>query len=79
MAFANSPYFTKEGRQQLTDCFRDLNINLLTGKESEIVDHVALSQIFLEELAYKVEIGTSVKDRKLSDHVAVWVTLDSSS
>jgi endonuclease/exonuclease/phosphatase family metal-dependent hydrolase len=77
-AFANSPYFTKEGRQQLIDCFDDLNLNLLTGKESEIVDHVAISQSFLDFGALKPVVGSSSKDKRLSDHVAVWVTLHSS-
>jgi exonuclease III len=76
LSFGDKYYFTKYGREQIMGTFAKQRINLLTGFE-ENIDHIAISDSFMQSVRMvgKPEVWNPLKDRKLSDHIGVCVTL----
>ena len=74
LSFADSYYFTKVGRQLITDCFEELKIKNLTHDIKNNVDHIAISESFVK--GAKFETGVWNEDKKLSDHQGVWAVLE---
>lgn len=72
-SFADNYYFTKDGRNELNKVFRECNLNLLTSNLAECIDHIAISENFLTNIA--VETAEWNIDKKLSDHKGVYVDL----
>jgi exonuclease III len=66
LSFADNYYFTADGRNQLLGCFAENHISLLTGDRTECVDHIAISNSFIQNAS--VVISEWNLDKKLSDH-----------
>jgi hypothetical protein len=66
LSFADNYYFTAEGRNRLLGCFAENHISLLTGDRTECVDHIAISNSFIQNAS--VVISEWNLDKKLSDH-----------
>ena len=72
ISFADNYYYTKLGRQKITDCFQDLKIDNLTRQIPENIDHIAISESFVKQ--HKPVPSFWNEDKKLSDHIGVFVT-----
>jgi endonuclease/exonuclease/phosphatase family metal-dependent hydrolase len=73
ISFADGYYYTKAGRNQIDDCFRELKIDLPTRGILNNIDHIAISDPFLNSVDRKTE--TWNEDKTLSDHIGVCLTL----
>jgi len=69
-------YYTKIGRQKISDCFQELKIDALTRQIPQNIDHIAISESFLKSVICKTEVWN--EDKKLSDHMGVCLTLERS-
>ena len=74
ISFGDNYYHTEAGRQKIVDRFQELKIDNLTQKIPENIDHIAISESFLKSVDCKTELWN--KDKKLSDHIGVCVTLN---
>ena len=74
LSFADSYYFTKVGRQLITDCFEELKIKNLTHDIKNNIDHIAISESFVN--GAKFDTGIWNEGKKLSDHQGVWAVLE---
>lgn len=72
-SFADNYYFTKDGRNELNKVFRECSLNLLTRDLAECIDHIAISENFLANIA--VETTEWNFEKKFSDHKGVYVDL----
>lgn len=72
-SFADNYYFTLDGRAALLDLFKEEQISLLTGNQSECIDHIAISSSFTGKAPHKTEEWNT--DKRLSDHKGIAVTL----
>ena len=70
-SFADNYYFTKLGRDTLLQAFSDSHIKLLTGKQVECIDHIAITDKFMSD--NKVDVEEWNIDKKLSDHKGIAV------
>lgn len=76
ISFADGYYYTKLGRQKMDDCFQSLKVDVPTRKIPQNIDHIAISESLLKSVVCKTEIWN--EDKKLSDHMGVWLTLERS-
>ncbi len=73
LSFADNYYFTHEGRNTLLAAFKDSSIQLLTSSVPECIDHIAISDSFPQGKFPRAEVWN--KDKKLSDHKGIAVTI----
>jgi endonuclease/exonuclease/phosphatase family metal-dependent hydrolase len=74
ISFKDNYYYTEEGRQLIEGCFSELRIKNLTRDIDENIDHIAVSEAFLE--ASTCTNGFWNEDKTLSDHIGVWVSIE---
>ena len=72
-SFSDNYYYTKEGRTKLEKAFKENNLKLLTRKQPECIDHIAISRKFIGASAAGIEEWN--RDKKLSDHKGIFVEL----
>ena len=65
-SFSDNYYFTNFGREKLSASFAYNNISLLTGNQPECIDHIAVSQDFINVAT--VNVSEWNLDKALSDH-----------
>lgn len=70
-SFSDNYYFTKNGRAALEDVFSMNEITLITRKQPECIDHIAVSDEFIANSTSKIEEWNI--DKKLSDHKGIVV------
>ena len=68
-SFADKYYFTNFGRNTLLSSFDHNNISLLTGKQTECIDHIAVSKNFVG--SSNIRISEWNLDKMLSDHKGI--------
>lgn len=68
-SFADNYYFTKDGREILTDSLEKNGLCLLTKAQRECIDHIAISKRFLTTENIQVEEWNV--DKRLSDHKGI--------
>lgn len=75
MSFSDNYYFTNEGRDRLNEAFDKFELSNLTANISKNIDHIILPQKLIS--SKNVVNGTWNKpiDKKLSDHVGVYVII----
>lgn len=69
ISFSDNYYFTEFGRNELNHFFEVNKLKILTKDLSESIDHIAISNIFLEGFDLKINEWNS--NKKLSDHKGV--------
>lgn len=72
-SFSDNYYFTNYGRDLVTGTFYDIGISILTESQPECIDHIAVSDEFVE--GADVEITEWNLDKSLSDHKGIVVDL----
>ena len=70
--FCDSYYYTKIGRDQITETFDRCGITLVTGDRPECIDHIALSGKYLTRMPLIAEWNY---DKSLSDHKGIVVDI----
>ncbi|MCW5924484.1 MAG: endonuclease/exonuclease/phosphatase family protein [Saprospiraceae bacterium] len=73
VTFSGRPWPSNKARQILLDAFTTYGLTNTTAKIADIVDHIILSNDFIENK--HIEIETWNTDKKLSDHVGHLLTL----
>lgn len=73
VTFSGRPWPSNKARQILVDAFNKYNLTNTTSNIDETVDHIILSNEFLENK--HLEIKTWNADKKLSDHVGHLLTI----
>lgn len=68
-SFEDDYYYTKNGRDIIVDGFRDMEVTVLTGKQLECIDHIAVSENYL--VGSKVQVSEWNLDKSLSDHKGI--------
>jgi hypothetical protein len=72
VTFSGRPWPSNKARQTLSDAFKTHKLTNTTADIADTVDHIILSNDFLEDK--HIEIETWNTDKKLSDHVGHMVT-----
>jgi endonuclease/exonuclease/phosphatase family metal-dependent hydrolase len=72
-SFSDNYYYTKDGRTALEEMFEKNSLELLTRKQSECIDHIAVSRELIGASAITVKEWNH--DKKLSDHKGIFVEL----
>jgi endonuclease/exonuclease/phosphatase family metal-dependent hydrolase len=72
-SFSDNYYFTKAGRATIEDMLTTNKLGLLTRKQSECIDHIAISRELLGDS--KVSVNEWNLDKKLSDHKGIVVEI----
>ncbi len=72
-SFSDNYYFTKEGRNILNTCFQEEKMTVLTADTEECIDHIAISDSFIQNGRIAVEEWNF--DKSLSDHKGIAVTI----
>lgn len=73
MSFSDNYYYTQEGRLKLNNSFNKLKLTNLTAGLPENIDHIIISDAFMK--GKFVKISEWNRDKKLSDHIGVCVTI----
>ena len=73
VTFSGRPWPSNKARQTLVDAFKNFGLTNTTAKIADTVDHIVLSNDFIENK--NLEIKTWNTDKKLSDHVGHLLTL----
>ena len=73
ISFCDNYYFTNLGRTELNKSFVENKINNLTENIKETIDHIAISNKFIENS--KVEIAEWNCGKELSDHKGISIKL----
>lgn len=73
-SFSDNYYFTKSGRQRITDTFSECGIELITAAQPSCIDHIAVSKRFMGDSS--VQISEWNIDKSLSDHKGISVQFD---
>jgi hypothetical protein len=76
ISFSDGHYFTKQGRDSLNKVFRELNMQIPTASIQKNIDHIAISNQFLQNIIpTRGYWNEDAKDAipPLSDHMGVWV------
>lgn len=71
-SFSDNYYFTHAGRTTLLDLFRDTGLTLLTERQPECIDHIALSGNMVSSKRIILEEWNM--DKRLSDHKGIVVS-----
>lgn len=69
---SDSYYVTEKYRQRMLDCFRRIKMTVMTKDLPNNIDHIALSNSFLN----LVDPKTGIWPKSVSDHQGVWLTLE---
>lgn len=72
-SFVDGYYYTKRGRDIIVNSFCDMGVTILTEKQLECIDHIAVSERYLA--GAEVQVGEWNLDKSLSDHKGVMVEL----
>ncbi|GHU44480.1 hypothetical protein FACS1894111_11810 [Clostridia bacterium] len=72
-SFADNYYYTKFGRSAMIHSFSENHIELLTMDRPECIDHIAISEKFVDGVDIDIEEWN--KDKNLSDHSGIAVSL----
>ena len=72
-SFSDSYYYTRESRDMIESAFYDAGISILTRKQPECVDHIAISDNFTEGMM--VYVTEWNQDKELSDHKGILIML----
>lgn len=73
VTFSGRPWPSNKARQDLVDAFKALGLTNTTSNIADTVDHIVLSNGFIENK--QLEIETWNEDKTLSDHVGHVLTL----
>lgn len=73
MTFSDNYYYTQEGRLKLNNSFAKLKLTNFTAGIPENIDHIIISDAFMKGKTVKPFEWN--KDKKLSDHIGVCVTI----
>ena len=73
ITFSGQPWPSNKARQALVDTFKKYGLTNTTANMADTVDHIVLSNDFLD--SKQLEIETWNTDKKLSDHVGHLLTL----
>jgi exonuclease III len=73
VTFSGRPWPSKKARQTLLDAFEKFKLTNTTAKIADTVDHIVLSNDFLQSKHIKIETWNT--DKKLSDHVGYVLSL----
>ena len=73
VTFSGRPWPSNKARQTLVDAFRTYGLTNTTANIADTVDHIVLSNDFLENKYLEIETWNT--DKKLSDHVGHVLTL----
>ena len=73
VTFSGRPWPSNKARQTLVDAFKKYNLTNTTSNIADTVDHIVLSNDFLDNKHLEVETWNA--DKKLSDHVGHLLTL----
>jgi len=76
ISFSDEYYYTKLGRQQVTECFEKLKIEILTGQIPANIDHVAISESFSKSVVPTIQTWNTDKDKKVSDHIGICLAFE---
>lgn len=68
-SFSDNYYFTNEGRNLFNENFKTLNLKNITAEIPENIDHIVMSEKFIER--FKIKISEFNLDKKLSDHKGI--------
>lgn len=71
--FADNYYFTKAGRATLLEVFEKAGLRLLTERQPECIDHIAVSERLVPNI--DVPVAEWNIDKKLSDHKGIVVAI----
>ena len=71
--FSGYAYPSHKARTIFNDAFKKMKLKNLTAEIKDNVDHIVISQHFLEDR--KIEIETFNNDKSLSDHIGICVTI----
>ena len=72
-SFSGYAYPSHKARTIFNDTFKKMRLVNLTAEIKDNVDHIVISQHFLEDR--KVEIETFNNDKSLSDHIGICITI----
>lgn len=73
ITFSGFTYPSKAARQKMTQVLENFSLSNLTADHSDNVDHISISNDFIKNMDFKVDVWNT--DKKLSDHIGVAVTL----
>ena len=73
ITFSDNYYFTKFGRQELNKLFQENKIQNLTSAISENMDHISISEKFVDNS--KITLNTWNLEKTLSDHIGVSIEM----
>jgi endonuclease/exonuclease/phosphatase (EEP) superfamily protein YafD len=76
-SFADNYYFTNAGRESLRRFFVENQITILTGNRKQCIDHVAISDAFVN--GAEIMVNEWNFDKALSDHKGISVDFIKSS
>lgn len=68
-SFGDNYYYTKDARRIILEAFEENDIQLLTEKQPECVDHIAVSVSFVRDSQITIEEWNT--DKSLSDHKGI--------
>ncbi len=72
-SFSDNYYYAKSGRDMLLQCFCQNDMTVLTAENTECIDHIATSSVFLS--GFHIAIGEWNTDKELSDHKGIVVDI----
>lgn len=74
VTFSGRPWPSNRARQALNDSFDKLKLTNMTANVADTVDHIVLSNDFLDKKNFQIDTWNT--DKKLSDHVGHILTLE---
>ncbi|MBQ8666100.1 MAG: endonuclease/exonuclease/phosphatase family protein [Lachnospiraceae bacterium] len=73
-SFSDNYYYTTEGRNIVTDAFHEAGIRILTEKQPECIDHIAISELFFA--GADITVNEWNMDKSLSDHKGIVIEIE---
>lgn len=73
ITFSGYVYPSHKARNELNETFDKLHLNCLTSKIADSVDHIAISENFIQNR--KATLAIWNEDKSLSDHIGICITL----
>jgi hypothetical protein len=74
ISFCDNYYFTRFGRDQLNNSFLKNNLSLVTQNIKDCIDHIAISDKYINGHNYKIDEWNITKT--LSDHKGIYIDLE---
>lgn len=72
LSFSDNYYFTAEGRKRVLTQFEKSGLSILTRNQAECIDHIAISDCFVNHRMFSIEKWN--QDKQLSDHKGIAVS-----